>query len=66
MRLFPCPQFYISEDRLYYTANEKNATRVRYICLDRVPVRPLPHSRTPRKGLVGTVPDIGIALVDPQ
>ncbi|KAG2432966.1 hypothetical protein HXX76_008694 [Chlamydomonas incerta] len=58
--------FYISEDRLYYTANEKNATRVRYICLDRVPVRPLPHSRTPRKGLVATVPDIGIALVDPH
>ncbi|GIL78796.1 hypothetical protein Vretifemale_8231, partial [Volvox reticuliferus] len=57
--------FYVSEDRLYYTGDEKNATRVRYICLDRVPVRPLPHSRTPRKGWVGTVPDIGIALVDP-
>lgn len=58
-------QFYISEDRLYYTGDEKNATRARYICLDRVPVRPLPHSRVPRKGWVGTVPDIGIALVDP-
>ncbi|KXZ51726.1 hypothetical protein GPECTOR_11g173 [Gonium pectorale] len=30
-----------------------------------VPVRPLPHSRTPRKAWVGTVPDIGIALIDP-
>jgi hypothetical protein len=68
--LAPSPlhaQFYVSEDRLYYSADEKQAAlRVRYISLDRVPVRPLPHSRTPRKGLVSTMPDIGIALVDPS
>lgn len=41
-------QFYLVEDRLYYSADANReqpveGTKTRYICLDRIPVRPLPH-----------------------
>lgn len=39
-------QFFIAEDRLYYTADpeqERTTAKTRYIPLDRMPVRPLPH-----------------------
>lgn len=44
-------QFYLEGDRLYYRADIEReepipGVKTRYIALDRVPVRPLPHRYT--------------------
>ena len=60
-------QFFIAEDRLYYTADpsqERTNGKTRYISLDRVPVRPLPHRRRRFDPSTMTTPDIGVSLVD--
>lgn len=52
---------------MYYTADpssERTTTRTRYISLDRVPVRPLPHRRRRFDPSTMTTPDIGVSLVD--
>lgn len=42
-------QFYLADDRLYYSADALRdkpvveGAKTRYIALDRIPVRPLPH-----------------------
>lgn len=66
-RSHPPLQFFIADDRLYFTAdpaNERTSGRTRYICLDRVPVRPLPHRRRHFDPTTMTTPDIGVSIVD--
>lgn len=51
-------QFFLVNDRLYYSSSdesESNLKALKYIPLDRISVRPLPHEY---------LPDIGICLVD--
>eukprot|EP00798_Chlamydomonas_sp_ICE-L_P013676 gene13676-19564_t len=59
--------FYISEDRLYFTADanrERAVGKTRYIALDRIPVRPLPHRRRRVDPSTMSTPDIGVSMVD--
>lgn len=63
----PALQFYLHGDRLYYKTDEKMERiegKVRYIPMDRVPVRPLPHRRKHIDPGTMTTPEIGVAVVD--
>lgn len=63
-------QFYLVDDRLYYSqdANKDQpvTSKTRYIVVDRVPVRPLPHRRKRVDPTTMTTPDVGISMVHPR
>ena len=44
-------QFYLLDDRLCYTNNPSSNESVKYLPLDRIPVRPLPRHYGPRIGV---------------
>jgi hypothetical protein len=46
--------FYLMEDRLCYTENEDTLGPIKYLPLDRIPVRPYPR---------GYKPDIGVSIL---
>lgn len=57
-----CLQFYLLDDRLCYTDEPGKVEDVRYIPLDRIPVRALPRGYGPQIG-VNVIEDRQVALM---
>ncbi len=64
------PQCYLCDDRLCYCptqllpGEQPSIEAVRYLALDRIPVRPLPHRQHVLSPMeTGSSPDIGISLI---
>ena len=51
MAAVPAMQFFLLDDRLCYSAQQEDCHDVRYVPLDRIPVRALPRGYGPQIGV---------------